>query len=264
MKFRQQQIINGYIADFDCADVGVVIELDGPIYNSQAEYDSSRDRVMAARGLTILRIPNVRIESAFELVLAEIASFAHWQAGHRSGVLLRNPLPRMVCPVSGKRVQRVLTGDMGDTRSGTWVTRGLVRGSVGPQLGRGAAEGRVAALQSRSLSIRPRRRAAGGSRRRTSFLLRGSRSPERCGPNRTAIGSPGPGPVHPEPAADERGRHPVAFVAEPEHAAVLHAAAARGTAMPGCRGRTVGRVSLRSLRSPHGGPSSTGIFAGGP
>lgn len=76
MKFRRQQIIDGYIADFYCADVGLVIELDGPIHDSQLEYDSMRDRVMAARGLIILRIPNARIESEWEMVLVEIARFA--------------------------------------------------------------------------------------------------------------------------------------------------------------------------------------------
>jgi very-short-patch-repair endonuclease len=77
IKFRRQQIIDGYIADFYCASIGLVIELDGPIHDSQIDYDELRDRVMAARGLTILRIPNSRIELELKQVLNEIATFAH-------------------------------------------------------------------------------------------------------------------------------------------------------------------------------------------
>ncbi len=76
MIFRRQQIIDGYIADFYCAETGLEIELDGRIHESQAEYDQQRDRVMVARGLIVLRIPNSRIESELESVLTEIASFA--------------------------------------------------------------------------------------------------------------------------------------------------------------------------------------------
>ena len=76
LKFRRQQIIDGYIADLYCAEVGLVVELDGPIHDSQIEYDALRDSVMAARGLTILRIPNRRIGLELEQVLNEIATFA--------------------------------------------------------------------------------------------------------------------------------------------------------------------------------------------
>ena len=76
MKFRRQQIIDGYIADFYCARAGLVIELDGPIHESRVEYDELRDRVMTARGLIVMRIPNARIECELEKVLGEIAMFA--------------------------------------------------------------------------------------------------------------------------------------------------------------------------------------------
>ena len=71
-KFRRQQIIDGYIADFFCAEAGLVIELDGPIHNEQAEYDRHRDAVLANRKLTILRIPNARVFGELESVLSEI------------------------------------------------------------------------------------------------------------------------------------------------------------------------------------------------
>lgn len=73
-KFRRQQPIDGYIADFFCAEAGLVLELDGAVHADQVEYDAHRDRVIAARRLTVLRIPNDRIQTEFHRVLAEIES----------------------------------------------------------------------------------------------------------------------------------------------------------------------------------------------
>jgi very-short-patch-repair endonuclease len=71
-KFRRQQVIDGFIADFYCAEVGLVIELDGAVHRSQAEYDANRDLVLTERRLTVLRVTNERIDTEFEGVLAEI------------------------------------------------------------------------------------------------------------------------------------------------------------------------------------------------
>jgi very-short-patch-repair endonuclease len=46
-KFRRQQVIDGFIADFYCDRVGVVLELDGRVHEDQAEYDAHRDKVIA-------------------------------------------------------------------------------------------------------------------------------------------------------------------------------------------------------------------------
>ncbi len=73
-KFRRQQIIDGFIADFYCAEVGLVIELDGPIHDRQAEYDKHRDAVFAQRKLTVLRIPNPRVLGEIDTVLSEIVT----------------------------------------------------------------------------------------------------------------------------------------------------------------------------------------------
>jgi very-short-patch-repair endonuclease len=71
-KFRRQQVIDGFIADFYCPEVGLVIELDGSVHDHQKEYDANRDRVLAEHRLTVLRIPNARIETELVRVLAEI------------------------------------------------------------------------------------------------------------------------------------------------------------------------------------------------
>ena len=76
LKFRRQQIIDGYIADFFCSSAGLVIELDGAIHDAQAEYDANRDLVMSERGLRVIRISNAQIETELEAVLLEIAAIA--------------------------------------------------------------------------------------------------------------------------------------------------------------------------------------------
>ena len=70
-KFRRQQVIDGFIADFYCAEVGLVLELDGAVHEDQVEYDANRDRVIAEKRLTVARVPNDRIDNELEAVLSE-------------------------------------------------------------------------------------------------------------------------------------------------------------------------------------------------
>lgn len=71
-KFRRQQVIDGYIADFSCAEAGLVVELDGGIHNLQARFDQQRDAVLAARGLTVVRLPNERINNDLARTVDEL------------------------------------------------------------------------------------------------------------------------------------------------------------------------------------------------
>lgn len=60
LKFRRQQIIDGFIVDFYCDSIGLCVEIDGGIHDSddQRNYDKLRDEAIALRGLRILRIRN--------------------------------------------------------------------------------------------------------------------------------------------------------------------------------------------------------------
>ena len=58
LHFRRQQIIDGFIADFYCHALGLIIEVDGSVHQQQIGYDAERDRVLAGRGLCILRVTN--------------------------------------------------------------------------------------------------------------------------------------------------------------------------------------------------------------
>jgi len=73
-KFRRQQPIDGFIADFYCPESGLVIELDGSVHANQIEADRERDDILKRRELHILRFPNWRVDRELQKVLAEINS----------------------------------------------------------------------------------------------------------------------------------------------------------------------------------------------
>lgn len=72
--FRRQQVIGGYIADFYCDAAHLVVEVDGPIHRDQSEYDVERDRVIAAYGLTVIRVTNAEILDDLSSALTRIAA----------------------------------------------------------------------------------------------------------------------------------------------------------------------------------------------
>jgi very-short-patch-repair endonuclease len=73
-RFRRQQVIDGYIADFYCHSLGLVVEVDGPVHDQQQEYDQVRDEVLSTRGLTVLRFKNQEIMEDVLTVLQWIAA----------------------------------------------------------------------------------------------------------------------------------------------------------------------------------------------
>ena len=77
LAFRRQQIIGGFIVDFYCRAARLVIECDGAVHLSQAEYDRDRDAVIATHNLHILRFPNSQIDIDLPTVLTEILQAAN-------------------------------------------------------------------------------------------------------------------------------------------------------------------------------------------
>ena len=66
--------VDFYIADFYCAELQVVIELDGKIHDTRKEYDQERDEKMLSRGIRVLRIKNEELEN-IENVVVKIKKF---------------------------------------------------------------------------------------------------------------------------------------------------------------------------------------------
>ena len=75
-QFYRQKIIGGYIVDFYCPSVGLVIEVDGAQHRSReiAPSDRLRDEYMANQGLTTLRFTNSGILRGTNAVIATILS----------------------------------------------------------------------------------------------------------------------------------------------------------------------------------------------
>ena len=72
LRWRRQQVIDGFIVDFYCHAAGVAVELDGGIHLHQADYDRARDEVLARSGLLILRFSNTEVNGHLGDVLARI------------------------------------------------------------------------------------------------------------------------------------------------------------------------------------------------
>ena len=76
LSFRRQQVIGGFIVDFYCRSARLVIECDGLVHASQAEYDRERDNIIAAYNLRILRFSNDAVTHNLPAVLADILTAA--------------------------------------------------------------------------------------------------------------------------------------------------------------------------------------------
>jgi very-short-patch-repair endonuclease len=74
LKFRRQQIIDGFIVDFYCHADALIVEADGPIHDLKKTADLERERVLVGRGFLLLRFTNHEIESNLKAVLDKIAS----------------------------------------------------------------------------------------------------------------------------------------------------------------------------------------------
>lgn len=60
LKWRRQQVIDGFIADFYCAELNAVLEIDGLVHDSAEakEYDEYRASVFKSRGIKTYRLRN--------------------------------------------------------------------------------------------------------------------------------------------------------------------------------------------------------------
>ncbi|WP_428630474.1 endonuclease domain-containing protein [Sphingopyxis sp.] len=57
-KFRRQQRLGSFVADFACQSARLVIEVDGDSHAQQMEYDARRTEFLAREGYRVLRFAN--------------------------------------------------------------------------------------------------------------------------------------------------------------------------------------------------------------
>ena len=81
LRWRRQQVIGGFIADFYCHAVGIVIEIDGAVHLQQVEYDCARDKIFTWSGLLVLRFTNTEVNDNLRDVLARIRTACQQRMG---------------------------------------------------------------------------------------------------------------------------------------------------------------------------------------
>jgi very-short-patch-repair endonuclease len=74
IKFRRQQIVEGFIVDFYCEKAKLIIEVDGSVHDTdeQRAIDEHRRKVFLACGLREMRLTNQDIFSDIETALEKI------------------------------------------------------------------------------------------------------------------------------------------------------------------------------------------------
>jgi len=66
--------VDGFIVDFYCHALLLVVEVDGPVHDENPDADLRRDEILSARGLTILRFSNSAVLESLPAVLEAIQS----------------------------------------------------------------------------------------------------------------------------------------------------------------------------------------------
>jgi very-short-patch-repair endonuclease len=72
VRFRRQQVIQGFIVDFYCHQVGLVIEVDGDVHDLQKEEDERREKVLSEIGLRVVRFKNDEVVRNVSAVVGKI------------------------------------------------------------------------------------------------------------------------------------------------------------------------------------------------
>jgi very-short-patch-repair endonuclease len=72
LRFRRQQVIDGFIVDFYCHAARLVIEIDGGIHEAQQGHDIARDQILAGRALRVIRFTNDDVLNDLQDVLRQI------------------------------------------------------------------------------------------------------------------------------------------------------------------------------------------------
>jgi very-short-patch-repair endonuclease len=71
-KFRRQQPVGPYVADFFCAAAGLVVELDGDSHVGREDHDARRTADLEAAGLRVVRFWNPEVYDNLDGVLTAI------------------------------------------------------------------------------------------------------------------------------------------------------------------------------------------------
>ena len=93
-RFRRQEIIGNYIADFFCHKAGLVVELDGAQHYEpfNTAYDNARTAYFLQHGITVMRFTNLEIQTHFRRSVNVYGSFLKTARFTPQSALLTAPL----------------------------------------------------------------------------------------------------------------------------------------------------------------------------
>ncbi len=75
-KFLRQKPLLGYIADFYCAELMLVVEIDGSSHHGNGvDSDISRTEALNRRGIRVKRYSNEEVENNIRLVVDNLAAY---------------------------------------------------------------------------------------------------------------------------------------------------------------------------------------------
>jgi very-short-patch-repair endonuclease len=72
LEFRRKAVVGPHVADFLCLEAKLVIEVDGPLGDSQVEAEFTRQRYFETLGLRVLRFTEGQVLENLEWVLGAI------------------------------------------------------------------------------------------------------------------------------------------------------------------------------------------------
>jgi very-short-patch-repair endonuclease len=76
-KFLRQKPIGGYIVDFYCSELCLVIEIDGDSHAENSEYDAVRTKLLNSLGLHVIRYANDDVLRNIEGVYEDLSKKIH-------------------------------------------------------------------------------------------------------------------------------------------------------------------------------------------
>jgi very-short-patch-repair endonuclease len=90
LKFRRQHPIGPLVADFCCPDRRLIVELDGPIHDTQRDRDADRDALLHAAGYHVIRVENDEVLGDLASVLDRITALANSLPDREPGFISRS------------------------------------------------------------------------------------------------------------------------------------------------------------------------------
>jgi very-short-patch-repair endonuclease len=75
LKFRRQAVLYGYIVDFLCYRLRLIVEIDGAVHDSKLQYDQGREGLLRKAGYHFFRVSAEAVENNVQSVMEDLQEF---------------------------------------------------------------------------------------------------------------------------------------------------------------------------------------------